>query len=52
MAMTLAVFVGHGAPASRVGARVIRSPDAVRRVQPGFAGVFAVAGLRLASEDR
>ena len=51
MAMTLAVFLVYGALASQVRDRVVGSPTAIRRLQRGFAGVFAVAGLRLAVDD-
>ncbi len=52
MAVTLAVFVVYGTLASTVRDRVVGSPTVVRRLQRGFAGVFAALGLRLAFQDR
>ena len=52
MAVTLAVFLVYGALASVVRERVVASPTVVRRLQRGFAAVFAGLGLRLAFEDR
>ena len=52
MAMTLAVFVVYGLLAGAVRERVVGSPALVQRLQRGFAGVFAVLGLRLAVQER
>jgi threonine/homoserine/homoserine lactone efflux protein len=51
MLVTLAVFVMYGALASQVRRHVVGSPTVVRRLQRGFAGVFAVLGARLALQD-
>lgn len=52
MAMTLVVFVAYGAMAHAVRRYATRSPRAVRWLQRGFAGIFALLGARLAMTER
>lgn len=42
----------HGVLAGAVRDRVVGSPTLVHRLQQGFAGMFAVLGLRLAVQER
>jgi len=52
MAVTLVVFLGYGALASTVRARVVGSPTVVQRLQRGFAAAFAGLGVHLALQER
>ena len=52
MAMTFAVFVVYGALASLARDRVVSRPGVMRWLRRGFAGAFALLGLRLALAER
>lgn len=52
MAMTFAVFVLYGAMAHAVRHYATNSPRVVQWMQRGFAGIFALLGVRLAMADR
>ncbi len=52
MAMTLIVFVLYGLMAGKLRDRVIDSPRLIKRLQQGFAGVFALLAVRLAFQNR
>ncbi len=52
MLMTLAVFLGYAATASRLRSNVMASPRMQRAVQRCTAALFALLGLRLALADR
>lgn len=52
MAMTFAVFVLYGGLASLARDRVISRPSVMRWLRRGFAGTFALLGLRLALAER
>jgi threonine/homoserine/homoserine lactone efflux protein len=48
MAMTFVVFVGYGLAAAAVRRHVVSNPAVMQWLRRGFAGVFALLGLRLA----
>lgn len=52
MALTFIVFVGYGAFASATRRYVISNPRVMRWMRRGFAGTFALLGLRLALAER
>lgn len=52
MAMTFAVFVAYGCAAAAARRKVLESPRVMAWLKRGFAGVFAILGLRIALADR
>lgn len=52
MALTFAVFVLYALLASRMRSRALRSPRFLTAMRHGFAGVFALLGIRLALAER
>lgn len=52
MALTFVVFVGYGAFASAARSYVISKPAVMTWLKRGFAGAFALLGLRLALAER
>ena len=52
MAMTLAVFLAYGLAASRARHFALNSPGFLMMMRRGFAGVFALLGIKLALAER
>jgi len=52
MGLTFVVFVGYGAFASATRRYVVSRPSVMRWLARGFAGAFALLGLRLALAER
>ncbi len=52
MAMTFAVFVGYGLCASAARTYVLAKPSVMKILRYGFAGAFALLGLRLLLSER
>jgi threonine/homoserine/homoserine lactone efflux protein len=52
MAMTFVVFVGYGLAAAAVRRHVVSNPAVMQWLRRGFAGAFALLGLRLALTER
>ncbi|WP_425450071.1 LysE family translocator [Virgifigura deserti] len=52
MAMTLVVFAGYGLAAAALRQHVVSNPAVMQWLRRGFAGAFALLGLRLALAER